>query len=891
MALTLYKKKRSFKNTPEPVGGKASGAGLRFVIQKHDATRLHYDFRLEMEGVLKSWAVPKGPSLNPEDKRLAMMVEDHPYDYRTFEGIIPEGNYGAGTVIVWDEGTYEALEGDNKREQEKLLLQQLKKGSIKFRLNGTKLKGEFALVKLKNAEKNAWLLIKHRDKYAKETDITKKDKSVVSGKTIHAIEKTSKNIWGSSPKKKSASKKSRKQRVEKKKIQAEGTKAPFPKTVRPMLATLVDQPFDEPGWQYEIKWDGYRAVAMINKARPDDPRLNDSVGQAVGRGKVSLISRNNKSFNEKFYPVVDALKKWNINAVIDGEVVVLNEKGISNFGSLQNWRSEADGSLFYYVFDIIWLNGYDLKALPLIKRREILKDILPNENIIRFSENFETSAIEFLETAAKMGMEGIMAKKEDSIYIEGDRTREWLKIKSNKRHEVVIGGFTQNEGSAKTFSALLVGVFDNGRLDYMGKIGTGFNDKMQKEMMAKMKKLATKKIPFTEKPDVNKPSRFRPNPPKATVTWLKPQLVCEVSYTEITSDGIMRHPSFEGLRTDKKAKDVKKEKMIPVEEAIRETKSNNYTKPVTDKSRKTLLNPTEETQVKKINGHEIKFTNLSKVFWPAEKYTKRDMLNYYYQVAPYLLPYLKDRPQSLNRYPNGINGKSFYQKDVTGKAPDWIKMEPYTTSEGENKNFLVPEDEASILYMANAGAIEMNPWNSTIHKPDNPDWCLIDLDPSDKNGFDIVIKVAQATKEVLDSIGVIGYPKTSGSTGIHVYIPLGAKYTYDQCQMFARIIATQVNNMLPDITSIERLTKARKNKLYVDFLQNRPKATLAAPYSLRPKPGATVSMPLYWEEVKKGLTMKDFTIENAIDRIKSEGDIFKPVLGKGIDLNKILEKL
>jgi bifunctional non-homologous end joining protein LigD len=876
MALTLYKKKRSFKDTPEPTGGKASGAGLRFVVQKHDATRLHYDFRLEMEGVLKSWAVPKGPSLNPEDKRLAMMVEDHPYDYRTFEGIIPEGNYGAGTVIVWDEGTYEALEGGTKKEQEKTLLQQLKKGSLKFKMNGSKLKGEFALVKLKNAENNSWLLIKHRDKYAKETDITKKDKSVVSGKSLQTIEKTSKNIWGSSPKKKSASEKSRKQRVEKKNIQSEGKKASFPKTVRPMLATLVDKPFDEPGWQYEIKWDGYRAVAMINK------------------GKVDLISRNNKSFNEKFYPIVDVLKKWKIDAVLDGEVVVLNEKGISNFGSLQNWRSEADGALFYYVFDMMWLNGYDLKSLPLTKRREILKDNLPNENIIRLSENFETSAIEFLETASQMGMEGIIAKKEDSVYIEGDRTREWLKIKSNKRHEVVIGGFTKNEGTGKTFSALLVGVFDNGRLDYMGKIGTGFNDKMQKEMMAKMKKLETKKIPFTEVPDVNKPSRFRPNPPKATVTWLKPELVCEVSYAEITSDGIMRHPSFEGLRTDKKAKDVKKENAIPVE-AVKETtkkeKANKYTKPVTDKDRKTLLNPSEETQVKKINGHEIKFTNLSKIFWPAEKFTKRDMLNYYYQVAPYLLPYLKDRPQSLNRYPNGINGKSFYQKDVTGKAPDWIKMEPYTTSEGDDKNFLVPEDEASILYMANSGAIEMNPWNSTIHNPDNPDWCLIDLDPSDKNGFDIVIKVAQATKEVLENMGVIGYPKTSGSTGIHVYIPLGAKYTYDQCQMFGRIIATQVNNMLPDITSIERLTKARKNKLYVDFLQNRPKATLAAPYSLRPKPGATVSMPLYWEEVKKGLTMKDFTIENAMDRVKSEGDIFKPVLGKGIDLNKILEKL
>ena len=875
MALTLYKKKRSFKNTPEPTGGKSSGAMLRFVVQKHDASRLHYDFRLEMEGVLKSWAVPKGPSLNPEDKRLAMMVEDHPYDYRTFEGIIPEGNYGAGTVIVWDEGTYESLEGGSKKEQEKSLLQQLKKGSLKIKMNGTKLKGEFALVKLKNAENNAWLLIKHRDKYAKDTDITKKDKSVISGKTIAAVEKTSKNIWGSSPKKKTASTRSRKARVEKKKELTDGKKAAFPKTFSPMLATLVDKPFDEPGWLYEIKWDGYRAVAMINK------------------GKVNLVSRNNKSFNEKFYPVVDTLKKWEINAIIDGEVVVLDKNGVSNFGALQNWRSEADGDLFYYVFDIMWLNGYSLKHLPLTRRKEILKETLPEENIIRISESFEANATEFLESVSKLGMEGMMAKKEDSVYIEGDRTREWLKIKANKRHEVVIGGFTQNEGSGKTFSSLLVGAFDNGRLDYMGKIGTGFNDKTQKEIMAKMEKLVTDKVPFTEKPDVNKPSRFRPNPPKAKVTWVKPQLVCEVSYAEITSDGVMRHPSFEGLRTDKKAKEVKKEKEVPAEEIVEEEKthSSKYTKPASDKSRKTLLNPTEETQVKKINGHELKFTNLSKIFWPKEKYTKRDMLNYYYQVAPILLPYLKDRPQSMNRYPNGINGKSFYQKDITGKAPAWIKMEPYTTGEGENKNFLVPEDESAILYMANAGAIEMNPWNSTIHDPDNPDWCLIDLDPSDKQGFDVVIKVAQATKEVLDSIGVVGYPKTSGSTGIHIYIPLGAKYTYDQCQMFGRIIATQVNNMLPEITSIERLTKARNNKLYVDFLQNRPKATLAAPYSLRPKPGAPVSMPLYWEEVKKGLQITDFTISNAIDRIKREGDIFKPVLGKGIDLKKILAML
>ena len=656
---------------------------------------------------------------------------------------------------------------------------------------------------------------------------------------------------------------------------AEGKKATLPKTVAPMLATLVDKPFDEPGWLYEVKWDGYRAIALLNK------------------GNVKLVSRNNKTFNEKFYPLYETLRTWKINAVIDGEIAVLNDNGVSDFGSLQNWRSEADGELIYYVFDILWLNGYNLERLPLWRRREILKENLPADEMVRFSEAFETSASEFLDNAKKLGMEGIIAKKKDSVYLEGERTRDWLKIKANQRQEVVIGGYTQNEGSGKLFSSLLVGVYEKDKLNYIGKIGTGFNNNTQRELRDKMNRLVIKKCPFSEVPDVNKPSRFRPNPPKASVTWVKPQLVCEVSYAEITSDGVMRHPSFEGLRIDKKAMDVKKETAMKTKEIIEKAKpaKNKFTRPVTNKGRRTLLNPTDDTQVRDINGHELKFTNLSKVFWPKEGYTKRDMLNYYYQVAPHILPYLKDRPQSMNRYPNGIDGKSFYQKDITNKAPSWIKMEPYRTSEGEDKNFLVPEDEAAVLYMANAGAIEMNPWNSTIHKPDYPDWCLIDIDPSEKTTFEQVIKTAQVTKEVLDHLGVKSYPKTSGSTGIHVYIPLGAKYNYDQCQLFAKIIATQVHNILPEFTSIERIVKNRKGKLYVDYLQNRPKATLAAPYSLRPKPGATVSMPLHWEEVKKGLSMKDFTIQNAMARIKSEGDIFRPVLGKGIDLEKILANI
>ncbi|SJZ87775.1 DNA ligase D [Sediminibacterium ginsengisoli] len=898
MGLTQYRKKRSFSKTPEPTGGKSTKNSLLFVIQKHAATRLHYDFRLEMDGVLKSWAVPKGPSLNPRDKRLAMMVEDHPYDYRDFEGIIPKGQYGGGTVIVWDTGTFEPLDpSGDKQKDEKNLLKQLKAGSLKFRLNGSKVKGEFALVKLKNAdEDNAWLLIKHNDRYARQTDITLKDKSVISKKTLEQIAANPPRVYGRKTiepgttekdqpvsTKRVGAKPAAKKTVAKKTLPdpaqnpllKELKKMPFPKTVSPMLASLAGKAFDAEGWLYEIKWDGYRALALLNK------------------GNVQLVSRNNKSFNEKFYPVYDAVSSWNINAVVDGEICVLNNKGIAHFGSLQNWRSEADGELVYYVFDILWLSGKSTMELPLEQRKQILKDLIPDNSVIRYSESFDTSAAEFLNAASKMGMEGIMAKRKESIYMPGERTRDWLKIKANKRHEVVIGGFTNNEDSPKPFSSLLVGVYAKGKLVYTGKIGTGFNQQTQKDMLKQFRPLVTKTCPFTEIPDVNKPSRFRHNPPHATATWLKPQLVCEVSYTEITDDGVMRHPSFEGMRTDKAAKSVKAEVAVEVETTLtaKEKKATRrLIRPVT-KERKTLLNPTEKTQVKTVKGHELTFTNLNKIYWPDVKVTKREMLNYYYQVAPYIMPYLINRPQSLNRYPNGISGHSFYQKDITGKAPEWVKQMPYRTSTGEDKNFLVPQDESDLLYMANLGAIEMNPWNSTVDNPDNPDWCMIDLDPDKGNSFEQVITTAQTVKEVLDELGVTAYPKTSGSTGIHIYIPLGAKYDYDQSQLFGRIIATNVHRRLPGFTSIERLTANRKGKVYVDFLQNRPKATLAAPYSLRPKPGATVSMPLHWEEVRKGLKMKDFTIKNAVDRIRSEGDLFRPVLGKGVNLQKLVNQL
>lgn len=915
MSLSEYKKKRSFSKTPEPSGATApkAGAKLGFVIQKHDASHLHYDLRLEMNGAMKSWAVPKGPSLNPKDKRLAMLVEDHPMEYNKFEGVIPPGNYGAGTVIIWDRGTYEPYEDPKlkssrplttkkgkltRKDYEKIFAKGFYSGSLKFKLHGKKLKGEFALVKIEGRGENAWLLIKHRDDYASEEDITLQDRSVVSGKNLEemASEKKPKE-WISN---RSSSGKLKKPEKVKQPARSDAVemdydeiissvlssfkkkkKSPMPSDLKPMLATLVDKPFDNPSWIFEIKWDGYRALAYINN------------------GKAELRSRNNNPFNEKFYPIHDALKQWPIKAVVDGEIVVVNEKGLSSFSPLQNWRSEADGELLFYVFDILWLEGYDCMQLPLVQRREILRQIVPSSGLIRFSQNFDATGTDFFVAAQSLGLEGIIAKLSNSEYIPDTRTRSWLKIKTEQRHEAVIAGYTRNEGSNKTFSALILGVYQDNELQFIGQAGTGFTDKLQSEILKKLKSLETNKCPFRVEPVINKPTRFRPKPPKAAVTWVKPVLVCEVKYQELTSDGIMRHPSFQGLREDKNAKDVKLDVAFDVSKREGETKVQTHKKlekakvirASSGKDRHTFLNPKDETQTKVINGRELQFTNLSKLYWPKERITKRDMLNYYYSMVPYMLPYMKDRPQSLNRHPNGINGSSFYQKNVAGKVDKWITTHHYlnTTHPGE-KTFFVCTDEASLLYIAKLGCIEMNPWHSRTKSPDNPDWCVIDLDP-DTNSFEEVIEAANVVKKILDAAGIPSFPKTSGSTGIHIYVPLGAKYDYDQSRQLAELIVTFAHEELPGFTSIVRNPLKRKGKIYLDFLQNRAIQTIAAPYSLRPKPGATVSAPLHWDEVKKGLKISDFNFFNMQGRVKDVGDIFGGVLGKGIDLEKVLKKI
>ncbi|UOE52495.1 DNA ligase D [Mucilaginibacter sp. SMC90] len=897
MGLTEYAKKRDFKKTAEPKAGKSKDKDhLIFVVQKHDASRLHYDFRLEMDGVLKSWAVPKGPSLDPKVKHLAMMVEDHPFDYLNFEGIIPKGEYGGGTVIVWDEGTYEPIEPiKGKKAQEKHLLKQLASGQLKIKLHGEKLNGEFAMVKTHGMGENGWLMIKHKDEFATSKDITKQDKSVLSGKTIETMEKTSEKVWQHGHEEDVVPDEELAEEIET--TEPETTKADVAKllkgapkskiltSIKPMKATLVDEPFDEPGWLFEVKWDGYRAIANLQK------------------DEVSLISRNNLPF-EKYYPINDALKKWGMNAVLDGELLVLNDKGISDFGAMQNWRSEADGNLVFYIFDILWYEGKNLMGLPLSERQAVLQSILPTDNDhIRQSKVFDANGIDFFAAAERMGLEGIIAKKADSVYTSDLRSKEWLKVKVQRRQEVVIAGFTKNEGTGKSFSALVLGVYDTkGDLQFVGKVGTGFSDKLQKEMMAQFEPLITKNSPFDYEVDVDKPTRFRPKRMGAKPTWLKPELVCEVGFAEVTSDGVFRQASFKGMRTDKKAKDVVLETPVDTEETVAEAESQPAKKetsktkktdlklePVKSTERKTLLNPTEDTQTKKVCGHELKFNHVTKLYWPEDKVTKGDMLNYYYKVGEYMMPYLKDRPMSLNRFPGGIHGQSFYQKNVTDKAPDWAKTFDHVTDEGKVTKYLVGTDEASLLWMNSLGCIEINPWFSRAETPDNPDYCVIDLDP-DKHTYDQVVEAARIVKDILDAIDVPSYPKTSGSTGMHIYVPLAGKYTYQQSQLFANIIVKHVHEQIPDYTSLERSIAARKGKMYLDYLQNRPGATIAGPYSLRPKPGATVSMPLSWDEVKPGLTIQHFNIHNALDRLKETGDLFHGVIGEGIDLEKTLKK-
>lgn len=890
MALTKYNAKRDFKKTAEPKGKVAKGKGeLIFVVQKHHASHLHYDFRLEAEGVLKSWAVPKGPSLNPDDKRLAMMVEDHPYDYKDFEGNIPEGSYGGGNVIVWDMGTYFPTE--NPEGGDKAILDGIKKGNIKITLKGKKLKGDFDLVKLKNGkQENAWLLFKRKDKYISTQDITMKDKSVISKVTLEQLAKKYGNEKTGHTKdevKRPAAKK--KAVVAKKAAVNKATAKPAKKVaskksaskkkpvrVKPMLAELIDKDFDNQEWVFEMKYDGYRALADCD-----------------GQGNVDLYSRNLLDFNTEFQPIHDALQAMPFDCLLDGEVVVENKKGISSFQLLQNFRTNDEGTLQYYVFDILRLNGEDLTGLTLLERKELLRMLLEKSKIdnVHYSEHIAEKGINFFKKANTKGWEGIIAKRADSVYKTARRSSDWLKIKITKQEEAIICGITEPQGGRNHFGALLLGAYKGDKLEYIGNCGTGFDHAALKDLYAKFKPLFTDKSPFDERITH-----------RTKIQWMKPKLVCQVKFTEWTQDGSMRHPVYLGLRNDKKATEVKKELLIPKDKtpAKKAAVKKTAAKKASAKASKKKAKPEPEDKVEenasnlimKVGKQTLKLTNQNKLYWPEDGITKGDLVKYYDEVSSIILPYLKDRPESMHRFPNGIKDQGFYQKDVdVDKIPKWLQTEEvFSESNKEHIQYLICNNKETLLYMANLGCIEINPWNSRIQTPENPDWMVIDLDPEDID-FKEVVKTAIETRKFFESLEIESYCKTSGATGLHIYVPLAAKYDYDIVKNFAQLVAQNINEKLPDTTSILRMPAKRQKRVYLDFLQNRRGQTLASPYSVRPKPGATVSTPLEWSEVNTKLDPTNFTIKNIMKRVEKKGDLWKPVIGKGVNLDKIIKKL
>ena len=822
MALDDYKRKRKFDKTPEPKPLQQVGDGRRFYIQRHQARRLHYDLRLEMGGVLKSWAVPKGPTLDPAQKRLAVLVEDHPLEYGEFEGTIPEGNYGAGAVSVWDKGTYEML-GELPADK------QFERGDFKFRLHGQKLVGEFALVRMKNRGKgNEWLLLKKKD-FAVQPGWEAEDQP-----------------HGLSPV------------VADPALLPGAVRAEMPKDVTPMLATLADSLPQGAEWVYEIKWDGVRSLCYLKG------------------GELRLVSRNGNAM-EKQYPEVTAAagQLESETAILDGEIVACDEQGRPSFGQLQSRfgigasaaeRLAQSHPVILFAFDLIYLNGFDLRQTPLLERKRMLASILKPNQVVRYSDHF-TQGDRLLNAAKEKGLEGVMAKRADSRY-ESRRTSDWIKVKVVSQRDFVICGYTA--GEREPFGSLALGYYEGEKLLYAGNVGSGFDQQSLKEVFRLLKPLVTPKSALADSSQV----------PKET-TWVKPQLVCMVKFASWTKDARLRAPVFLGLRPDGVARDC-----------VRETVAGETSAGEAAPAAPALLSGKQNEVFVAADGQRLKFTNLNKVFYPQQGYTKRDIINFYNDVADLVLPHLKDRPLSLKRYPNGIEADYFFQKDAPESFPDWLRIEPVVTEPGkEPTHFVVGDNRASLLYLANLGCIDQNPWMSRLGSLENPDFILLDLDPVDC-GYDRIVEAAQLVRQKLEAIGLEGYPKTTGGDGMHVYVPIEPHYSYAQARTVAEILARLVAAQRPDLFTTPRTVSRReKGKVYFDYLQISEGKTISAPYVLRAYTGAPVSTPLRWSEVRKGLSPAQFHLGNVRERFARLGDVFEPVLTKRQQLEPALEKL
>ncbi|MFL5509864.1 MAG: DNA ligase D [Gemmatimonadaceae bacterium] len=877
--LSAYRAKRSPDRTPEPFGPVSSAPGNLFVVHKHAARNLHFDLRLEMDGVLRSWAVPKGPSYDMNDKRLAVKVEDHPLEYGDFEGVIPAGNYGAGGVIVWDRGEWVALE--DWREG-------LEKGKLLFELKGYKLHGKWTLVRIKKSDKD-WLLIKERDAYVQSPGDVFNEESVLSGLTVEEIKA------GDGPAAAlrtilASEEKAIRGRVDPYKVEA-------------MHCETQEKAFTRDDWLFELKLDGYRLIA------------------SKSRGEALLLTRNGNDYTRVFPEIARAVKALPADeCIIDGEVVVLDEKGIPSFSRLQK-RGRLSSEMeirsatvelpaTFYTFDLIAFEDFDVRALPLLRRKELLKDAVPALGAVRYLDHIEREGEAVLEQVKAMGLEGIVAKKATSKYRSG-RSGDWLKIKADRSADFVIVGFTRPSGSRSHLGALQLADLVNGELVYAGRVGTGFTEQLLKELHSLLDPIV-RKDPLCAGPVFAPGSAALKSaqiPETKTTIWTDAVHVCEVRYREVTPDGLLRHAAFLRLRTDKQPHECERQGWHEASEAMAEAadgrdESLSGTGSGVRAEAKgrivrervhvdaTALQEPPPPPAKGSPEKKIAFSNLNKIFWPAEKYTKGDLIEYYRAVSKWLLPYLANRPVVLTRFPDGINGKSFYQKDAPVFAPEWVRTIPIWSEDTQREiKYFICDDEESLLYLANMGSIPIHIWASRAGSLELPDWCVIDLDPKEAP-FSDVIRCARVLHGVCDEVGLPNFVKTTGKTGLHIMLPLGRQCTYEQSRMLGELLARVVLRECGDFATITRHVTKRGDKVYLDYLQNRHGQTIVAPYSVRPLPGATVSMPIEWEEVNENLDPKLFTIKNAIERIeRKRRDPLASVLELKPNLGDVLDRL
>ena len=890
MPLNEYNAKRDFKRTPEPSRPKSdtsqqSNKGiLRFVIQKHDASRLHYDFRLETrDGVLLSWAVPKGPSLDPKQKRLAVETEDHPLDYIDFEGVIPEGNYGAGTVIVWDIGSYTT---------ERDIRQQFRDGKISFTLSGTKIKGSFVLIRIKQRQKQ-WLFIKsdddpHNTSATPEADLTlTAPESVLTGRTNDELTED-----GAGQEKRSGKEGQRLQLLlDNNNINVKKT-SQFPLSVKPMLAGHTDTPFDNKDWVFEVKWDGVRAILLRNKAK----------------GITEIQSRNGKNITHRYPEItkaIDSVVKNNESIVLDGEIVVLNKEGIPDFQMHQkrmNVESQRDIEFLsndipatYFVFDILYIEGRNVKDLQLSDRRKILNSIIAEgSKRMRISEYIEQEGKALFKSVIERRLEGIVAKHKHSKYHEGIRSSAWLKIKGILTQDCVVIGYTKGEGNRQDYfgSLILAAYDDKGKLHFIGHSGSGFGFDQLKQTLTVMQRLRTDNnfssvdfVPYMN----SKP------------TWLRPELVAEVKFSGWTQDMIMRAPIFLRFRYDKQSTEC-------LIEQVQQEMDHDIIFDGTGKNKEEV----EEEKEFSLSPHEQNFSNLGKIYWPStgrvkKGLTKADLIEYYDKVSKYILPHLRNRPLSLKRYPDGITGKTFYHKNWIQEKPDYAKtIQVFSESKKDIINYLICNNKQTLLWLANLGCIEMHSWYSRVHDfnacnstancsdpsaldeqkcgLDTPDFVVFDLDPyiySGKEkegeepeynvkGFKATVDIALDLKDLLGELHIKSYVKTSGKTGVHVFIPVAPIYGYNQTRTFAEIIGKMLSQRNPGKITMEWNSSKRKGKVFFDYNQNSKGKTLASIFSVRPTKSASVSMPVEWSELSD-VQPADFTLINAPEILSAKG--------------------